>query len=77
MCVCVCVCMRVCMRVFVCVCVCACVWVCVCGCVCVCACMCVRAYAPEAIKTSGVILALYDWLNNSGCFSVPFYDSCR
>ena len=34
-------------------------------------------YAPEAIKTSGVILALYDWLNNSGCFSVPFYESCR
>ena len=24
--------------------------------------------------TSGVILTLNDWLNNGGCFSVPFYD---
>ena len=37
----------------------------------------VCVHAPEAIKTSGVILALYDWLNNSGCFSVPFYESCH
>ena len=29
-------------------------------------------YTPEAIKTSGMILALYDWFNNSGCFSVRF-----
>ena len=46
-------------------------------CVCVCVCVRVRAcvYAPDAIKFSGVILALYDWLNNSGWFPVPFYDS--
>ena len=27
---------------------------------------------PRDQKNSGVILALYGWLNNSGCFSVPF-----
>ena len=36
--------------------------------------VCVCVYAPEAIKISGVTLALHDWLNNSGCFSVSFYD---
>ena len=49
------------------------VHVCVCMRVCVCVCMRVCVYAP-----SGEILASYDWLNNCGCFSVPFYDyACR
>ena len=34
-------------------------------------------YTPEAINNLWLVLALYDWLNNCSCFSVPFYDSCR
>ena len=45
-------------------------------CVCVRARVCVCEYAPEAIIVSGVIYTLYDWLNNGGCFSLPFYSSC-
>ena len=47
--------------------------------VCVCARVCVRVCVhPQGHKyvTSGVILALYDRLNNCSCFSVAFYDSC-
>ena len=33
----------------------------------------VSVYAFKAINDcSGVILTLHDWLNNCGCFSVPF-----
>ena len=37
-------------------------------------CVSVRVYPPRPSITSAVILTLNDWLNNSGCFSVPFYD---
>ena len=47
-------------------CVCACV--CVCVCVCVRACMCVCVCVP--LRASGVVWALFDWLNNFCCFSV-------
>ena len=38
-------------------------------------CVCVHPQRPYT--TSGVILTLNDWLNNCGCFSLPFYSSCR
>ena len=40
-------------------------------CVCVCVCVCVPT--PRPLITSGVIGILYDWINNSCCFSVPIY----
>ena len=56
-----------------CMCLCMSVYECVCVCVCVCVCMPLR---PRI--TSGMILTLYDWLNNnSGCFPVLFHGSCR
>ena len=52
-------------------CVCVCVCVCVCMCVCVCVCVCVSMPLRPQI-TSGMILTLYDWLNNFCYFSVRF-----
>ena len=40
----------------------------------ICMCVCVT---PKAKNASGVILTLYDRLNSSSCFSVPFYGACR